>query len=118
VPQAHVAEPVFAAKRTATTSPSIIAGHTTSPSVGTCSFGLVGYVYDQLTGDSGSGDRVGAFESRVIGVGPQLGYLFPVGEHTQGYMNLKGYGEFDEAHRPGGVNVWLTFAFSPAAPRN
>jgi hypothetical protein len=78
--------------------------------------GLVGYVYDQISPDSGSGDRVGAFESRVIGVGPQLGYLFPVGEHTQGYMNLKGYKEFDEAHRPGGVNIWLTFAFSPAAP--
>ena len=78
--------------------------------------GLVGYVYDQITGDSGSGDRVGPFESRVIGVGPQLGYLFPVGEHTQGYMNLKGYKEFDEKDRPGGLNIWLTFAFSPAAP--
>ena len=44
--------------------------------------GLVGYVYDQITGDSGSGDKVGPFESRVIGVGPQLGYLFPVGEHA------------------------------------
>ena len=78
--------------------------------------GLVGYVYDQITGDSGSGDRVGPFESRVIGVGPQLGYLFPVGEHTQGYMNLKAYKEFDAAHRADGLNIWLTFAFSPAAP--
>ena len=78
--------------------------------------GLVGYVYDQVTGDSGSGDKTGRLKSRVIGVGPQLGYLFPVGEHTQGYMNLKGYKEFDEAHRPGGLNIWLTFAFSPAAP--
>jgi hypothetical protein len=33
--------------------------------------GLVGYVYQQI-----SGDRVGSFESRVIGVGPQLGYVF------------------------------------------
>jgi hypothetical protein len=78
--------------------------------------GAVGYFYNQLTGDSGSGDRVGPFKSRVIGVGPQLGYLFPAGEHTQGYLNLKGYKEFDEAHRPGGWNVWLTLAFSPAAP--
>ena len=78
--------------------------------------GAVGYVYDQLTGDSGSGDRVGPFESRVFGIGPQLGYLFPVGEHTQGYLNLKGYKEFDAEHRPDGWNVWLTFAFSPAAP--
>src|SRR5262249_34059458 len=40
--------------------------------------GLVGYVYDQLSCDSGSGDRVGCFKSRVIGVGPQIGYIFPI----------------------------------------
>jgi len=77
--------------------------------------GLVGYFYDQVTGDSGSGDRVGPFESRVIGVGPQIGYLFPIGD-MQGYVNLKAYGEFDAHDRPSGVNVWLTFAISPAAP--
>jgi hypothetical protein len=77
--------------------------------------GAVGYVYDQVTGDSGSGDRVGSFESRVIGVGPQVGYLFPVGG-MQGYLNFKGYAEFDPQHRASGVNVWVTFAISPAAP--
>ena len=77
--------------------------------------GLVGYFYDQVTGDSGTGDRVGPFESRVIGVGPQIGYLFPIGD-MQGYVNLKAYGEFDAHDRPSGVNVWLTFAISPAAP--
>ena len=30
--------------------------------------GVVGYAYQQLTGDSGSGDRVGPFKSRVFGV--------------------------------------------------
>ena len=40
--------------------------------------GAVGYVYDQLTGDSGSGAKLGPFKSRVIGIGPQIGYLFPV----------------------------------------
>jgi hypothetical protein len=39
--------------------------------------GLVGYAYDQLSADSGSGDKVGAFESRVFAVGPQLGYILP-----------------------------------------
>ncbi len=77
--------------------------------------GAVGYVYDQITGDSGSGDRLGSFESRVIGVGPQVGYLFPVGG-LQGYVNLKGYGEFDGHARPTGYNVWLTLSISPAAP--
>jgi hypothetical protein len=78
--------------------------------------GLVGYVYDQLSCDSGSGDRVGCFESRVIGIGPQIGYIFPMGEDLRGYLNLKAYGEFDNAHRPDGFNVWLTFAVSPSPP--
>jgi len=77
--------------------------------------GAVGYFYDQVSGDSGSGDKVGAFESRVIGIGPQIGYLFPVRD-MQGYLNLKAYGEFDARDRPSGVNVWLTFGISPVAP--
>jgi len=77
--------------------------------------GAVGYVYDQLTGDSGSGAKLGPFESRVIGVGPQIGYLFPVAG-MQGYVNLKAYGEFDNRNRPSGWNAWLTFSISPAAP--
>ena len=51
---------------------------------------LVGYVYQQISGDRGSGDRVGSFESRVIGVGPQLGYIFPINDKYRGYLNLKG----------------------------
>jgi hypothetical protein len=77
--------------------------------------GLVGYVYDQLTPDSGCAPIICPFESRVLGVGPQIGYLFPVGD-MQGYLNLKGYGEFDSANRPDGWNVWLTFALSPKEP--
>jgi hypothetical protein len=77
--------------------------------------GLVGYLYQEIGCDSGSGDRVGCFQSRVVGVGPQFGYLFPVGD-MQGYLNLKAYGEFDNASRPAGWNLWLTFNLSPAAP--
>jgi hypothetical protein len=77
--------------------------------------GLVGYVYEQLTGDSGCAPVLCPFKSRVIGVGPQIGYIFPVAG-MQGYVNLKGYGEFDSANRPDGWNVWLTFVLSPAPP--
>ena len=77
--------------------------------------GAVGYVYNQLTGDSGSGDRVGPFKSRVVGVGPQIGYIFPLGAF-QGYVNLKGYGEFDAHDRPSGYNAWLTLSISPPTP--
>ena len=77
--------------------------------------GLVGYVYEQLTGDSGCAPVLCPFKSRVIGVGPQVGYIFPVAG-MQGYVNLKGYGEFDNDNRPAGWNVWLTFVLSPAPP--
>jgi hypothetical protein len=78
--------------------------------------GVVGYFYDQLSCDTGAGNRVGCFESRVAGVGPQIGYVFPLRDNLQGYLNLKAYGEFDAAHRPDGWNVWLTFAISPSPP--
>jgi hypothetical protein len=77
--------------------------------------GLVGYAYQQVTDDTGQHPILGGFRSRVLGVGPQIGYIFPVGD-MQGYLNLKAYGEFDQANRPAGWNAWLTFAISPAAP--
>jgi hypothetical protein len=77
--------------------------------------GLVGYAYDQVSADSGSGDKVGAFESRVFAVGPQLGYIFPIAG-KQGFLGLKSYFEFDAKNRPEGWNTWLTFAISEAAP--
>ena len=78
--------------------------------------GAVGYIYQQVTGDSGSGDRVGAFESRVAGIGPQIGYIFPINNNMQGYVNAKAYFEFDNQNRPAGWNTWLTFSISPATP--
>jgi hypothetical protein len=77
--------------------------------------GLVGYAYQQVTDDFGQNPILGGFRSRVVGVGPQIGYLFPVGD-IQGYLNLKGYGEFDAANRASGWNTWLTFSISPMAP--
>ena len=66
--------------------------------------------------DSGSGDQVGCFKSRVVGVGPQVGFIIPISSTTQGYLNLKGYREFDNANRPDGWNAWVTLVISPAAP--
>jgi len=75
--------------------------------------GAVGYIYQQLTPDSGQPAFLGDFESRVFGVGPQIGYLFPAGD-MQGMVNLKGYYEFEAKNRPEGWNVWATLAFTPA----
>jgi hypothetical protein len=64
--------------------------------------GAVGYLYDQLSCDGGPGNRVGCFESHVAGIGPQIGYVIPMGD-LQGYVNLKGYKAFDASHR---ANRW------------
>ncbi|WP_022722138.1 transporter, partial [Rhodopseudomonas sp. B29] len=77
--------------------------------------GVVGYAYNQLTGDSGTGAKLGPFKSRVEAVGPQLGFLFPVGG-MQGVLNLKGYWEFDAQNRAKGWNSWVTFAVSAPPP--
>ncbi|MCC6887844.1 MAG: transporter [Hyphomicrobiales bacterium] len=77
--------------------------------------GLVGYVYKQIGCDSGSGDRVGCFQSQVLGIGPQIGFIFPVGD-KQGYLNLKGYKEFAAENRPEGWNTWVTLVISSAPP--
>jgi hypothetical protein len=77
--------------------------------------GLVGYVYKEVGCDGGSGDRVGCFQSQVVGIGPQAGFIFPVG-NMQGYLNFKGYKEFAAENRPDGWNAWVTFVISPAPP--
>lgn len=71
--------------------------------------GLAGYFYYQITGDSGSGAKLGDFKSKVNGVGPQLGYIFNMGD-KQAYLNLKGYWEFGAQNRPEGWNTWLTLS--------
>ena len=68
-----------------------------------------------MTADSGQPAILGDFKSRVSGIGPQIGFIFPFGD-MQGYLNFKGYKEFDAANRPEGWNAWVTFAISPAAP--
>ena len=71
--------------------------------------GLVGYCFYQITGDSGAGAVLGDFKSRVNGIGPQVGYLFKMGE-KQAYLNVKGYWEFGGKYRPEGWNTWVTLS--------
>jgi hypothetical protein len=77
--------------------------------------GVVAYAYEQLTSDQGCAPQLCPFKSRVLGIGPQIGYVFPVGG-MQGYVNVKAYKEFENANRPDGWNAWLTFVLSPAPP--
>ena len=79
--------------------------------------GAVGYFYEQISPDSGCRPQLCPFESGVVGVGPQIGYIFPLGP-MQAYVNLKAYWEFDAHDRPSGWNAWITLSFSPPAPTN
>ena len=79
--------------------------------------GAVGYFYEQVSPDRGCAPQLCPFESGVIGVGPQVGFIFPVGQ-LQAYLNFKAYGEFDAHDRPSGWNAWVTLSFSPPAPTN
>jgi len=74
--------------------------------------GAVGYYYDQFTADSGSAPFLGPVKSRVLGIGPQMGFIFPAGE-MQGFLNFKAYFESNARDRPDGWNAWVTFAISP-----
>jgi hypothetical protein len=79
--------------------------------------GFVGYAYQQITDDSGQPAVLGGFRSRVFGVGPQIGYIFPIGSN-HAFLGLKGYGEFAADNRPSGWNTWLTFSISEAVPES
>ena len=74
--------------------------------------GAVGYSFNQLTGDTGTGATFGAYMSRISAVGPEVGVLFPVGE-MQGSLNLRGYWEFAAQNRSSGWNTWLVFSVAP-----
>lgn len=63
--------------------------------------GIAGYAYRQLTGDSGSGNKVGAFKSQVAAIGPQMMYLFNIGKKPA-YISVSAYKEFWAKNRAQG----------------
>jgi hypothetical protein len=53
----------------------------------TFQIGLAGYFYQQITDDTRSGAKLGGFRGRTIGIGPQVGFLFPkLSEEYRGYQ--------------------------------
>ena len=74
--------------------------------------GAVGYYFNQLTGDTGSGATLGPYQSRIAAIGPEAGVLFPIGE-MQGSLSLRGYWEFAAQNRSSGWNTWLAFSIAP-----
>ena len=68
--------------------------------------GVAGYVYYQLTGDTGSGNLVGPYLSQVGGFGPQVSYLFDVSGQSAS-LNLRAYKELWADNRTQGYAIFL-----------
>jgi hypothetical protein len=78
--------------------------------------GLAGYLYHQVSADTGGPLLLGEFRSRVAGAGPQVGWSFSAGRVAVD-VNLRGYKEFAAQNRPEGWNAWLTVSLSAAKPQ-
>lgn len=73
--------------------------------------GVVGYDYRQLTGDSGSGAKLGDFKGSVDAVGLGLGYDTQIGDvHTS--ISLRHYQEFNVTNRFDGSTTLATVTFA------
>jgi len=77
--------------------------------------GVAGYVYYQLTGDTGSGAKLGSFLSKIGGIGPEIGWTFNVGRQ-QWSANLRGYYEYWSEHRVRGATGFFTLGVPLSPP--
>lgn len=78
--------------------------------------GVAGYFFQQITDDSGPGAKLGGFRGRAIGIGPQIGFIIPLADGYQGYLNLRGYKDIEVENRASTWSTWVTFAVSLAPP--
>ena len=72
--------------------------------------GANGFYYEQISGDSGSGARLGDFEGMTYGVGPVLSYVRQIGK-TQLLAEVKWLPELDTDKRMEGDYIWFKFGF-------
>ncbi len=83
--------------------------------------GLVGYHYQQLTGDSGPGAFLGEFKGRVTALGGAIGTTLTLGQ-TPIAANVRVYREFETQNRFEGTAAYFTVAmplyFHPAPARS
>jgi hypothetical protein len=71
--------------------------------------GIAGYAVQQTTPDSGSGDNLGAFKGRVVGLGPLLGATIPTFKVPIS-VSFKYDFEFAAQNRSTGNELWLSAA--------
>lgn len=69
--------------------------------------GIIGYFYQQITGDSGAGARLGPFKGRIAALGGTVGYMFMAGELPVA-TRIKLFREFAAENRVEGTVAFLT----------
>jgi hypothetical protein len=83
--------------------------------------GLVGYHYQQLTGDSGTGAFLGDFKGRVTALGGAVGTTLMLGQ-TPVSANVRIYREFETQNRFEGTAGYFTVAMplcvNPSPPKS
>lgn len=77
--------------------------------------GVAGYFFQQLTDDRGPGAKLGGFRGQAVGIGPQIGFMIPMSDGYQGYLNVRGYKDLEVENRPSSWSTWVTFSVSQAA---
>lgn len=84
-------------------------------------FGAIGYYYQQISGDSGSGARLGPFKGRTIALGGTAAYTFKL-DGRDITTRVKVLREFDVENRLEGTAAFLTVSLplyvnaAPAKP--
>jgi hypothetical protein len=69
--------------------------------------GINGFYYDQVTGDSGVGARLGSFEGRAAALGPVVNWNFGIGKIPVS-TSFKYFHEFDVKNRLEGDSGFFT----------
>jgi hypothetical protein len=72
--------------------------------------GAEAFYLDQVSGDSGSGARLGDFEGRTMGIGPVLTYVLPLGKEAL-VAELRWLPETSVKNRLDGDYVWLKVVY-------
>ena len=73
--------------------------------------GANGFFYQQITGDSGSGAKLGGFEGMTAGIGPAISYAYGVGGLDVA-AEVKWLPEIGVSNRLNGDTVWFKLAIS------
>ena len=74
--------------------------------------GAEAFLYEQVTGDSGSGAVLGDFKGRSLGIGPVIDYLLPLKNKSLLALELRWLPELDTDHRLDGDFFWLKLAYT------